>query len=84
MPIQREFTGKPGQGAAKDHKPGIQSVRFRLLLRRPTSAAHPATAVSHDLWPIDADSRKSAWRTTFKWETSRMKDVQLVRIEDTH
>ncbi len=33
---------------------------------------------------IDADSRKSPWRITFQWENAEMKDVQLVRIEDTH
>jgi plasmid maintenance system killer protein len=35
-------------------------------------------------YSIDADSRKSPWRITFQWENSEMKDVQLVRIEDTH
>ena len=33
---------------------------------------------------IDADSRKSPWRITFQWDNAEMKDVQLVRIEDTH
>ena len=33
---------------------------------------------------IDADSRKSPWRITFRWENAEMKDVQLVKIEDTH
>ena len=33
---------------------------------------------------IDADSRKSQWRITFQWENSQMKNVQLVKIEDTH
>ncbi len=33
---------------------------------------------------IDADSRKSPWRITFQWENAEMKDVQLVKIEDTH
>lgn len=35
-------------------------------------------------YSIDADSRKSPWRITFQWENSQMKNVQLVRIEDTH
>jgi len=35
-------------------------------------------------YSIDADSRKSPWRITFQWENSEMKDVELVRIEDTH
>ena len=33
---------------------------------------------------IDADSRRSPWRITFQWDNAEMKDVQLVRIEDTH
>ena len=35
-------------------------------------------------YSIDADSRKSPWRITFQWENSEMKNVELVRIEDTH
>ncbi len=33
---------------------------------------------------IDADSRKSPWRINFQWDNAELKDVQLVRIEDTH
>ncbi len=35
-------------------------------------------------YSIDADSRKSPWRITFQWENLEMKNVELVRIEDTH
>jgi len=35
-------------------------------------------------YSIDADSRKSLWRITFEWEDDEMKDVLLVKIEDTH
>lgn len=35
-------------------------------------------------YSIDADSRKSKWRITFKWKDEEMVDVTLVRIEDTH
>jgi len=35
-------------------------------------------------YSIDADSRKSPWRITFLWENLEMKNVELVRIEDTH
>lgn len=35
-------------------------------------------------YSIDADSRKSPWRITFQWENSEMKNVELVRIENTH
>ena len=33
---------------------------------------------------IDADSRRSPWRITFAWENDELKNVELVRIEDTH
>lgn len=35
-------------------------------------------------YSIDADSRNSPWRITFQWENTEMKDVELVKIEDTH
>jgi plasmid maintenance system killer protein len=35
-------------------------------------------------YSIDADSRKSPWRITFQWENQEMKNVELVKIEDTH
>ena len=35
-------------------------------------------------YSIDADSRKSPWRITFQWENAELKDIELVRIEDTH
>ena len=35
-------------------------------------------------YSIDADSRKSPWRITFQWEKAEMKNVELVRIEDSH
>ena len=35
-------------------------------------------------YSIDADSRRSPWRITFVWENSEMKNVSLVKIEDTH
>jgi plasmid maintenance system killer protein len=35
-------------------------------------------------YSIDADSRKSPWRITFQWENADMKDVLLVKVEDTH
>ncbi|MEO8616339.1 MAG: hypothetical protein ABI600_14435 [Luteolibacter sp.] len=35
-------------------------------------------------YSIDADTRKSPWRITFQWENAEMKNVELVKIEDTH
>lgn len=35
-------------------------------------------------YSIDADSRNSPWRITFRWENAQMQNVELVKIEDTH
>lgn len=35
-------------------------------------------------YSIDANSRNSKWRITFEWYNHEMRDVSLVRIEDTH
>jgi len=35
-------------------------------------------------YSIDADSRHSKWRITFEWSDEYLKNVSLVRIEDTH
>ena len=35
-------------------------------------------------YSIDADSRRSKWRITFRWENDLKTDLELVQIEDTH
>lgn len=35
-------------------------------------------------YSIDANSRASKWRITFKWADEKLTDVSLVKIEDTH
>lgn len=54
----------------------------KSLLRLP--ALHYHRLKGTPKYSIDADSRKSPWRITFQWENQEMKDVELVRIEDTH
>lgn len=54
----------------------------KSLLRIPSLHYHKLKGTSK--YSIDADSRKSPWRITFQWESSEMKNVELVRIEDTH
>ena len=54
----------------------------KSLLRIPSLHYHKLKGTSK--YSIDADSRKSPWRITFQWENSEMKNVELVRIEDTH
>lgn len=49
-----------------------------------TSFLHYHRLKGTDRYSIDADSRKSPWRITFQSENAEMKDVQLVKIEDTH
>jgi len=54
----------------------------KSLLLTPALHYHKLKGTSK--YSIDADSRKSPWRITFQWENQEMKDVELVRIEDTH
>jgi plasmid maintenance system killer protein len=54
----------------------------KTLLLMPALHYHKLRGTSR--YSIDADSRKSPWRITFEWENSEMKDVSLVKIEDTH
>lgn len=54
----------------------------KALLLLPALHYHKLKGTSK--YSIDADSRKSPWRITFQWENLEMKDVELVRIEDTH
>jgi len=54
----------------------------KYLLLIPALHYHKLKGTSK--YSIDADSRKSPWRITFHWENLEMKNVELVRIEDTH
>ncbi len=54
----------------------------KSLLLLPALHYHKLKGTSK--YSIDADSRKSPWRITFQWEDAEMKNVELVRIEDTH
>lgn len=54
----------------------------KSLLLLPSLHYHKLKGTSK--YSIDADSRKSPWRITFHWEDAEMKNVELVRIEDTH
>ena len=54
----------------------------KTLLIMPTLHYHKLKGTSR--YSIDADSRKSPWRITFEWENLEMKNVSLVKIEDTH
>jgi plasmid maintenance system killer protein len=54
----------------------------KSLLLLPALHYHKLKGTSK--YSIDADFRKSPWRITFQWENSEMKNVELVKIEDTH
>lgn len=54
----------------------------KTLLLIPAFHYHKLKGTSK--YSIDADSRKSPWRITFQWENGEMKNVEFVRIEDTH
>ena len=54
----------------------------KALMRLPALHYHKLKGTPK--YSIDADSRKSPWRITFQWENAELKDIELVRIEDTH
>jgi len=60
----------------------LDSADEKDLLHAPHLFYHNLKGTNR--YSIDADSRKSPWRITFEWEDDEMKDVLLVKIEDTH
>jgi len=60
----------------------LDSAEEKDLLLAPHLFYHNLKGTNR--YSIDADSRKSPWRITFEWEEDEMKDVLLVKIEDTH
>lgn len=60
----------------------LDAADEKRLLLSPSLHYHKLNGTAR--YSIDADSRKSPWRITFQWENEEMKDVQLVKIEDTH
>lgn len=60
----------------------LYTAEEKMLLTSP--ALHYHKLQGSDRYSIDADARNSKWRITFCWENEEMKDVELVRIEDTH
>lgn len=60
----------------------LDSAEEKDLLLAPHLFYHNLKGTNR--YSIDADSRKSFWRITFEWENDEMKDVLLVKIEDTH
>lgn len=54
----------------------------KTLLLIPAFHYHKLKGTSR--YSIDAESRNSPWRITFQWENGEMKNVEFVRIEDTH
>lgn len=60
----------------------LDAADEKRLLLSPSLHYHKLKGAAR--YSIDADSRKSPWRITFQWENEEMKNVQLVKIEDTH
>jgi plasmid maintenance system killer protein len=60
----------------------LHAADEKTLMLIPALHYHKLKGTSR--FSIDADSRKSPWRISFRWENDQMKDVSLVRIEDTH
>lgn len=60
----------------------LHAADEKALLLSPALHYHKLKGTNK--FSIDADSRKSPWRITFQWENMEMRNVELVKIEDTH
>ena len=60
----------------------LHTADEKVLMTAPSLRYH--SLKGSDLYSIDADARNSKWRITFCWENEEMKNVELVKIEDTH
>jgi len=60
----------------------LHTADEKVLLTAPSLKYH--SLKGKGLYSIDADARNSKWRITFCWENEEMKNVELVKIEDTH
>lgn len=60
----------------------LDDATERDLLLLPSMKYHHLKGSNR--FSIDADKRNSLWRITFSWENVEMRDVEFVKIEDTH
>ena len=52
------------------------------LLMMPAMKYHKLQGTNR--YSVEANKRNSPWRITFSWEDEEMKDVEFVKIEETH
>lgn len=79
---ERKLLGSLNLKKAAERLVLLYIAEEKMLLSSP--ALHYHKLQGSDRYSIDADARNSKWRITFCWENKEMKDVELVRIEDTH
>jgi plasmid maintenance system killer protein len=79
---ERKTLGALNIAKATERLDLLKAADEKALLTAPFLHYHKLQGTSR--YSIDADSRKSKWRITFAWENEELKDVELVKIEDTH
>ncbi|MDA0767578.1 MAG: hypothetical protein O3A87_12325 [Verrucomicrobia bacterium] len=79
---ERKLIGSLNIEKAFERLSFLDEADEKLLLLAPHLHYHALHGTGR--FSIDADSRRSPWRITFSWENEEMKDVALVKVEDTH
>lgn len=79
---ERMSIGSLNVAKASEHLVMLHTADEKSLLTAPHLHYHKLQG-SHR-YSIEADARNSKWRITFCWDNEEMKDVELVKIEDTH
>jgi plasmid maintenance system killer protein len=78
----RKSIGSLNVAKAQERLVQLHTADQKVWLTAPSLKYHSLKGT--DLYSIDADSRNSKWRITFCWENEEIKNVELVKIEDTH
>lgn len=79
---ERKSIGDLNAAKASERLLLLHTADEKALLTAPFLHYHSLRGT--DRYSIDADSRRSKWRITFRWENEEMSHVALVKIEDTH
>ena len=79
---QRQSIGALNLKKAAERLAMLHTADEKSLMTAPFLHYHSLSG--SDRYSIDADSRNSKWRITFRWEDEEMVDVEMVKIEDPH
>ncbi len=79
---ERRSLGELDLGKTKRRLEMLDEATEKDLLLLPSMKYHHLKGTNR--YSIDADKRNSPWRITFSWENEEMKDVEFMKIDDTH